>query len=184
MIAFVPGFTFGRLACTVVHDHVGARSDGFFLAIDYPPGEISGVSGLHHNLGFYEFLYMLVLCGILYGLHRWKSRPVGMMVAVMATAYAPVRFFLEFLRVNPQADPRYAGLTFAQWMSIVTVAIGLYLMVHLSRRGHSAAEAAVSPDRSDSGTSGDKGKSKGAEAASRGSVKSGKGKSGKRRKKK
>lgn len=128
MVGFVPGFTFGRLGCTVVHDHIGAASDGFFLAVDYPPDFAGGVAGLHHNLGFYEFLYMLVLCGVLWGINRWKDRPDGFMVAAMATGYAPVRFFLEFLRVNPEADPRYVGLTFAQWVSMAMVVIGVLLM--------------------------------------------------------
>ncbi len=36
---FVPGFTFGRMGCTIVHDHPGhrlAQGSDFFLAIDYP----------------------------------------------------------------------------------------------------------------------------------------------------
>jgi phosphatidylglycerol:prolipoprotein diacylglycerol transferase len=36
---FLPGFTFGRMGCTIVHDHPGhrlAQGSDFFLAIDYP----------------------------------------------------------------------------------------------------------------------------------------------------
>jgi phosphatidylglycerol:prolipoprotein diacylglycerol transferase len=41
--------------------------------------------------------------------------------------YAPVRFFLDFLRAAPLegGDVRYAGLTPAQWSSIAMVAFGL-----------------------------------------------------------
>lgn len=145
MWGLVPGFTFGRMGCTIVHDHIGAASDGFFLATNYP-AEVAakyGIApGLHHNLGFYELLYMLGLCGVLWLVDR-KPHRHGMLVAVIATLYAPVRFFLEFLRVNPAADPRYAGLTFAQWVSIVTTMIGLVWLVRLLRMP--ADEAAMTP---------------------------------------
>lgn len=152
MVGLVPGFTLGRLGCTVVHDHIGARADEFFLATHYskdailkygfgsPPGALE--PGLHHNLGFYEFLYMLVLCALLYGLSRWRSRPAGLMAVAVGLAYAPVRFVLDGLRVNADADPRYAGLTFAQWMSLLLIAVGLYLLVRLFKQRDGAVAAA------------------------------------------
>ena len=133
MIAFIPGFTFGRLGCTLVHDHIGAKSEGFLLAVDYPENFHRGVEGLHHNLGLYEFMYMVALCAVLLGLDRWARRPKGLMVAVMAAGYAPVRFFLEFLRDNPEADPRYLGLTFAQWVSFGLLGAGVWLAMRLLR---------------------------------------------------
>lgn len=141
MAGFIPAFTIGRMGCTVVHDHIGAYTDDFFLATNYtqevilkhgygsPPGTLQ--PGLHHNLGFYELLYMLVLCVVVYGLARWRGRPAGLLPVVVAISYAPVRFLLEFLRVNPEADPRYVGLTFAQWMSIVMLGVGVYAAVRI-----------------------------------------------------
>jgi phosphatidylglycerol---prolipoprotein diacylglyceryl transferase len=149
MVGIVTGFTVGRLACTLVHDHIGASTEDFFLATNYTKEIIQkygfgGIEpGLHHNLGFYEFLYMLLLCGFMYGLSRWKRRPDGFLAAAMATAYAPVRFFLDFLRVNRDADPRYLGLTFAQWMSIVLVVAGLYLLARILRGARTAQPATV-----------------------------------------
>jgi prolipoprotein diacylglyceryltransferase len=40
-----------------------------------------------------------------------------------ALLYAPVRFFLEFLRLE-LTDPTNFGLTFAQWGSILAFAVG------------------------------------------------------------
>lgn len=137
---FVPGFTFGRLGCTVVHDHIGARaSEDFFLATYYSADAIQRYRfdlpepGFYHNLGFYEFLYMLFLCLLLVGLSRWKSRPVGLLSPAIGAAYAPVRFGLDFLRVNREMDPRYLGLTFAQWVSIITVIGCIYIIARLVR---------------------------------------------------
>lgn len=142
-------FTFGRLGCTLVHDHIGAYTEDFFLATNYTQEIITKYGfgnlepGLHHNLGFYEFLYMLLLCGFMYGLSRWKSRPHGLLAAAVGTAYAPVRFFLDFLRVNRDADPRYFGLTFAQWMSLVLFAAGVYVIIRILQKPAILPEAVV-----------------------------------------
>ena len=44
---------FGRLGCTLVHDHVGSRSE-FLLAIRFP-------DGARHDLGLYELLYTVAV---------------------------------------------------------------------------------------------------------------------------
>ncbi len=45
-------------------------------------------------------------------------------------AYAPVRFAMDFLRIRggDGADPRYAGLTPAQWECMALFALGLYML--------------------------------------------------------
>lgn len=165
MWGLAPGFTLGRLGCTIVHDHIGAYTEDFFLATNYtrevilahgygsPAGTLQ--PGLHHNLGFYEFLFMLVLCGLMVLLDR-KPRAPGFLVAVVITFYAPVRFLMEFLRVNPAADPRYAGLTFAQWASIVTTLIGVSMLVRLGRAPAPApaGTGGASPSKDETSTSG------------------------------
>ena len=46
---------------------------------------------------------------------------------LLPLVYAPVRFFLDFLRAAPLegGDVRYAGLTPAQWSSVAMVGVGL-----------------------------------------------------------
>jgi hypothetical protein len=112
---------------------------------------------------------MLLLCAMMYGLSRWKRRPDGLLAAAVATAYAPVRFFLDFLRVNPDADPRYLGLTFAQWMSIVLTVAGLYLLGRIVRGAGSSQPATATvvamgktgADRAGAGSTRGKAKKKG-----------------------
>ena len=130
----------GRFACTLAHDHPGrvttfplARSleteeaREFVTAVyagagrlsDLPPPEAQSRIGFH-DLGWYEFLY-LVLVAIPVFLHLdRKPRPPGFWAVAFVAVYAPVRFFLDFLRV---ADPTYAGLTPAQW-AILLVLLG------------------------------------------------------------
>ena len=131
----MPGFTFGRIGCTIVHDHVGRATD-FALGIDYPLG-FAAQHGYRqptrmHNLGMYELAYLIVVCAVLFWVAR-KPRPRGLVVVLAGTLYAPVRFFLDFLRYT-DTDPRYFGLTFAQWMSIVVTVAGVYGLAKLVRR--------------------------------------------------
>ncbi len=126
----VPGWIFGRLGCTLAHDHPGRLTD-FPLAFAYP-------GGARHDLGFYELLYtLLVLFPLALAMHRAlrskKIVPDGIYLAVMALAYAPVRFCLDFLRVGPESggDVRYLGLTPSQYACIgALVLVGHFLRRH------------------------------------------------------
>jgi len=125
--ALVVGWVFGRLGCTLVHDHVGSLSD-FPLAIRF-----SG--GARHDLGFYELLYTLVvLLPAVLVLARRPRRP-GATIAWIALLYAPARFLGDFLRNLdlPGADVRYAGLTLAQYGCIVLAGVGLSFAARLRR---------------------------------------------------
>ena len=139
------GWVFGRAGCTIAHDHVG-RATHFFLAFKYPPHNTQGIEpGVHHNLGFYEFLYAIVLAGGLHWLAK-KPRPSGLIVGILATAYAPVRYVLDPLR-SAKTDPRYWGLTPAQWLSAVTLVVGLLIIRHALKKNEVLPFVAPKPTR-------------------------------------
>ena len=135
------GFTIGRIGCSVVSDHPGAQTD-FWGGFDYPAGFVANHPELYdpgvptamrlHNLGLYEFVYLTVVCLVLYTV-TIKRRPHGFVAAFMGLAYAPVRFNLEFLRLS-QTDPRYVGLTFAQWVSVAVFVAAAIYMVQIYRK--------------------------------------------------
>ena len=132
--ALVIGWVFGRLGCTLVHDHIGRPSD-FWLAIRFPDGP-------RHDLGLYELLYtVIVLVPAVIVLNR-RERPPGATIACIALLYAPARFAAEFLRNTdlPNADARHLGLTAAQYGCIALAALGLVFV-----RRVLAARAAVPP---------------------------------------
>ena len=146
LVGFVPGFTIGRVACTVVHDHVGRATD-FALGFDYPrrasvagplrelyPGTSEFIRA--HNLGLYELLYLIPVCGLILYLGLWSKRrfSAGFLAVLAGVLYAPVRFFLEYLRLT-ESDPRYAGLTFAQWVSIAAFLVSGYVALRLLKTG-------------------------------------------------
>ena len=51
--------------------------------------------------------------------------------------YAPVRFFLDFLRPE-DTDPRYIGLTFAQWASFLAFGAAAYVAFKIFQNGTAA----------------------------------------------
>jgi len=125
--ALVVGWVFGRLGCTLVHDHIGKPSD-FLLAIRFPDGP-------RHDLGFYELLYtVLVLVPAVVVLNR-RRRPAGTSVVVLALLYAPVRFLGDFLRNTdlPGTDVRYLGLTVGQYGALVLAGVAVALAMRLPR---------------------------------------------------
>ena len=126
--ALVVGWVFGRLGCTLVHDHVGRPSD-FPLALQFP-------GGARHDLGLYELLYtLLVLLPAVIVLVRRTTRLPGTIIAWLALLYAPARFLGDFLRNTdlPNADVRYAGLTLAQYGCIALAGVGVLFATRLRR---------------------------------------------------
>jgi len=112
---------FGRLGCSLVHDHPGARTD-FPLAVAFP-------EGARHDLGLYEFaITLLVLLPLILVLDR-RRVAAGLTAAAVFVVYAPVRFGLDFLRV-PYADGgdvRYFGLTAAQYACPLLLLAGVWI---------------------------------------------------------
>jgi phosphatidylglycerol---prolipoprotein diacylglyceryl transferase len=101
------GWFFGRTGCFVAFDHPGLPTT-FFLAQRFSDGVV------RHNLGLDEALYTLPVALLFLGLGRGRPRPPGFFVGLLALVYAPVRFFLDFLRT---ADARYFHLPPGQYGS-------------------------------------------------------------------
>jgi phosphatidylglycerol---prolipoprotein diacylglyceryl transferase len=150
IVGLLPAFTIGRIGCSFVHDHIGRATD-FVLGIDYPRdfllhqgvlGELAAAGPVirAHNLGLYELLYLLPINAVILGLAFRRRLPAGFLAILTGLLYAPVRFFLEFFRLD-LSDPRYAGLTFAQWCSLAAVAVAAAALVRVWRRGSPAPVA-------------------------------------------
>ena len=120
---------FGRLGCSIAHDHPGLHSDAWF-AVRYPDGG-------RLDLGLVELLITVPLALACFRLLR-TPRPWGFYAGVICTYYAPLRFLLDFLReragVNvgqallAGGDARYLGLTPAQWGCIPLLVLGVVLL--------------------------------------------------------
>jgi phosphatidylglycerol---prolipoprotein diacylglyceryl transferase len=167
VVGLLPAFSIGRIGCTVVSDHVGAAVDPHawysFLAMNYPRDfnmeTVQTLVRAHPgtgpmtawNLGLVEFLYLVPVNALVLWLafraptpkqwedgHKTARRlPTGLLPVFAGLLYAPVRFLLEFLRPN-ETDPRYLGMTFAQWVSIVAFAAAAYVAMRVLRTGKAA----------------------------------------------
>jgi phosphatidylglycerol:prolipoprotein diacylglycerol transferase len=149
VISMLPvGWVFGRAGCSIAHDHPGLRSEAW-LAVQYPGGG-------RFDLGLLELLLTIPLALTFLWLAR-KPRPWGFFSALACVSYAPVRFGLDFLRehdavagdLHGAIDPRYFGLTPAQWECFALLALGLVLARHVlvARARGGGFEQALVPDK-------------------------------------
>jgi phosphatidylglycerol:prolipoprotein diacylglycerol transferase len=152
IIGLLPAFSIGRIGCTVVSDHIGGYVDPSstfaFLAQNYPrnwnneiirelaaahPGTSEYI--LAWNLGFIELLYLIPVNALILWLGFRKTRSnAGFMIVLTGVLYAPVRFFLDYLRPEV-SDTRHFGFTFAQWASMLAFGGAVYLATRVFKNG-------------------------------------------------
>jgi phosphatidylglycerol:prolipoprotein diacylglycerol transferase len=77
-----------------------------------------------HDMGFYEALWSLSVFFLFMLLDRVPRRP-GFYICLLGVLYAPVRFYMDFLR-PATTDVRYFDLTPGQWWSIVFLLVSAY----------------------------------------------------------
>ena len=121
LFALPLGLFIGRIGCFLIHDHPGLLSD-FLTAVDYP-------GGARHDHGLYLSLNGLILF-LLFLWMRKKQVGYGAYTIVFLLWYGVVRFLLDFLRATNGGvvDTRYFGLTPAQYLALVMVAAGLWIL--------------------------------------------------------
>jgi phosphatidylglycerol:prolipoprotein diacylglycerol transferase len=131
MQGLVLGWLFGRLGCTISFDHPGDVTD---FALGFARGGIA-----RHNLGFYEFLYTLVVLFPtslwIYAQERKGRLASGYNTAVIGLLYAPLRFVLDLFRATDMAgaDTRYFGLTFAHYCCLATMALCVAILMRIRK---------------------------------------------------
>jgi phosphatidylglycerol---prolipoprotein diacylglyceryl transferase len=149
---FPIAWVFGRMGCAVVHDHPGARAPAdSLLAVAYGPGvgygyglfDLQYGTAPRYDLGLLEMFFAIAL-SLLFMVLWTRRLPVGTYLALAAVTYAPVRFALDFLRAENAdgGDPRYGGLTPAQWACIAFFAFGIALGRKIRAQHQAAATAA------------------------------------------
>ncbi len=147
IVGLLPAFSIGRIACSLVSDHIGAAADPAkwyaFLAMEYPRRLNLGHLADHYpgtsemvrawNLGLVELLYLIPINALILALAFRRTKPLrpGLLALLTAALYAPVRFCLEFLR-PAETDPTYLGFTFAQWASLLTVSFATSVLIQIA----------------------------------------------------
>lgn len=122
MVAYVFPFAwvFGRLACSLTHDHPGVRTSSW-LAVRYPDGP-------RYDLGLLEVFYILLVMALFLVLDR-RARPVGFYLGAFLLLYGPFRLLLDRLHVDVV---RYLGWSVDQWAGGAATLLGVSVLVQRS----------------------------------------------------
>lgn len=139
--SFPFGLLVSRAGCALTHDHPGRLSSSW-LAVSFPEGP-------RFDCGLLEWMASPFLVGLVLVLGRAR-RPPGFLAGLTGIAYVLVRFPLDFLRAEdlPRSDPRYVGLTLAQWVCLPVLIGCIALLAGRNKR----ASAPEMPSPSDSDT--------------------------------
>jgi phosphatidylglycerol:prolipoprotein diacylglycerol transferase len=127
------GVAIGRIGCISVGEHLG-HPTSFFLGWRYLGGATREgplvVGAVYHNTAIYELLHLTVLAALLWFLSR-RGAPPGTLIGVFCVWYGLARFGTDFLRAY---DDHVLGLTGAQWLCLVLVAVGSWILLTGRRR--------------------------------------------------
>lgn len=112
------GLFIGRLGCFFIFDHLGKETD-FFLGQEYLDGVV------RHNHGLYlsmEGLLVFIIFLIIFKINNKKI----IFMPLFLIFDGITRLILDFWRIN---DPVFFSLTIAQYLGILMIGIGIYLLL-------------------------------------------------------
>ncbi len=143
-VGFSLGWALGRTGCATSHDHIG-RPTTLFTGVAFPDDwpRVGDALGVRHDLGLYEAALCFGIFALLLALSKRQQTWQGLQSGVCAIVYGLGRFGLDFLRATDMegaadrvSDPRYFGLTAAQYAMLVLAAWGVWILA--TRRQASA----------------------------------------------
>lgn len=136
-------YAIGRLGCFLVGDDYGLPTDSW-VGIAFPQGSPPSTAGYLRSVGadipatipdtqvlavhptqLYEIAIALVIFAILWKIGRRAHRQ-GQLFGLFMALYAIERFFIEFVRAK--GDRIILGATTSQLASVLTLALGLYIV--------------------------------------------------------
>jgi len=117
---FPLGWLFGRLGCSIAHDHPGLASSSVF-AVAYPDMP-------RFDLAYIEVLFLALVLIPLFLMLARRPQPRGLFLTMFFLLYGGFRLWLDTLHVDP---PRYAGITVDQWAYGSMLLLGVVLAVVL-----------------------------------------------------
>jgi phosphatidylglycerol:prolipoprotein diacylglycerol transferase len=121
--ALAIGLAIGRRGCQLAGDGDYGVPTALPWGMSYPDGVVPTTERVHPTP-----IYEMVLYGAIF-VALWRQRgrglPPGHLIGQYLLYSGAARFAVELVRRNPTW---LAGLTTAQWFSIASVLLGLYLM--------------------------------------------------------
>jgi len=123
---FATSWTLARIGCFLAHDHPGIQTNFWFGVRGICPDAYGNSNIACHDMGLYEAILSAGMALVLFVRAR-SALPPGYIIGLACVMYGPARFALDFLR-HPEADARYAGLTPAQYGSLLLILVGVRLL--------------------------------------------------------
>jgi phosphatidylglycerol:prolipoprotein diacylglycerol transferase len=155
--ALMLAYGIGRIGCHLAGDGDYGIPTDLPWAVTYPNGTVPTLARLNpelrqkyeelfpgrpvpedipvHPTPIYEFLASVGIFTVLWSLRK-RARAPGWLFGLYLVLAGLERFLVEFIRLNPT----YWGLTQAQWVSLLALGIGLWLLL---RRGFSTSAQRV-----------------------------------------
>lgn len=115
------GLGIGRLGCFFIFDHPGTKTN-FFLGEEYIDGIIRHNHGLYLSLE--SFILFFLFLFIYYRRDAINRVSTGIYAIIFLIGDGLARFILDFYRIM---DPRFFGLTIAQYLAVLMIAGGVAL---------------------------------------------------------
>ncbi|HRX15203.1 MAG TPA: prolipoprotein diacylglyceryl transferase [Spirochaetota bacterium] len=122
--AIAVGFAFGRIGCHVSGDGCHGIEAYNFLTLPYPNGIVPAFSPVYPTSLFESFFYFIIASSLI--ILRKRKRPSGFIFAIFLISMGLIRFFVEFIRVNPIL---VLGLTQAQIIAFGLITTGVAILI-------------------------------------------------------
>jgi phosphatidylglycerol:prolipoprotein diacylglycerol transferase len=129
-LGFVLGLSIGRIGDVINGEHFAKPTEAWYGVVYTHPNSPSFLKDPQHLAVGYELAGLLVILGALLVLRRFFPRDGQVFFASIA-AYAVLRFFVSYLRLDNQV---LLGLTMAQGIALVLLPIGILGFVLASLR--------------------------------------------------
>jgi phosphatidylglycerol:prolipoprotein diacylglycerol transferase len=121
--ALAIGLAIGRIGCQLAGDGDYGSPTALPWGMSYPDGVVPTTERVHPT-PIYEMLLYAAIFVVLWR-QRHRGLPPGHLVGQYLLYSGVERFAIEFLRRNPRW---IVGLTTAQWFSVASVGLGLWLI--------------------------------------------------------
>ncbi|MGH7787395.1 MAG: prolipoprotein diacylglyceryl transferase [Candidatus Binatia bacterium] len=134
--ALAIGLAIGRIGCQLSGDGDYGVPTDLPWGMSYPDGVVPTTDRVHPT-PIYELVLLLLVFATL-----WRQRfrvPPGHLLGQYLVYSGVIRLAIEFVRRNPAW---ILGLTTAQWFSLASVALGLWLMRRAMASGQAAPQRA------------------------------------------
>ena len=139
------GYLIGRIGCQLAGDGDYGRPSDLPWAMGYPNGTVPTPPGVTvHPTPIYEIIVMAFVVWILWRLATRYDKSGWWTFGWFLVLSGIERFLVEFVRINPTW---FAGLTQPQWVSIVSVVIGVALIFAFGKRPAVVTVGAHAPSR-------------------------------------